>query len=187
MVALNFARWLYQERDRYRGKTVLDMGSGSGIQGIVMALAGARHVVFNDNSEPAVKNTQVNVNKYGLKDKTTVYHGDLFEKIEKPVDIGFFNHPFFSTEEHPFFNDQLVRELIIPGAMVDNHGTTHRFLDGARTYIREAIFMPFYHPAGEANNPGVQGLKHGYKVKEVHNEEVNIGLQQGRVSIYELR
>ena len=187
MVALNFARWLYAHNTLYDNKTVLDMGSGSGIQGIVMALAGAQHITFNDNSELAVRNTRANINKYELTDRTTVYHGDLFERIEEQVDIGVFNHPFFSTEEHPFFDDPLVRELIIPSAMIDDSEIMQRYLVEARTYIKERIFMPFYHPAGETNNPSTQGPKHGYQVCEVHNEQANIGQQQGRFSVYELR
>ena len=189
MTTLHFARWLYQHKELYSGKTTLDLGSGSGLQGVVMALAGAKRTLFSDVSEAAVKNTQTNVQRYGLQEKTAVYHGNLFEKIDEPVDLIVFNHPFFSTEEHPFFDDPLVRKLSVSRSMVSQEDLIHRFLVDARKYFREGIciVMPFYHFAGEANNPLTQGRKHGYHVGEVYKQEVGVGFQKGTFSVYLLR
>jgi methylase of polypeptide subunit release factors len=55
MTALFLARWLYYNNGYYNNKSILDMGSGTGIQGVVAGLSGALQTVFTDLSPAAVK------------------------------------------------------------------------------------------------------------------------------------
>lgn len=48
MTALYLAKWLFFNNGIFRNKTVIDMGSGTGIQGIVCGLYGANKVLFSD-------------------------------------------------------------------------------------------------------------------------------------------
>ena len=61
------------------GDTVLDIGCGSGILGIVAAKVGAGRVICSDLDPNAVKVARENVAKNGVSDVTEVYQGDLTE------------------------------------------------------------------------------------------------------------
>jgi methylase of polypeptide subunit release factors len=180
--ALYFARYLFINKDVYRDKEVLDMGCGCGIQGIVMAKFGAKHVTLSDISQNAVDNTKENIQKFSLEGKTTVVWGDLFENVQTTADIIVFNHPFFPAEVNP--------DIPITTAILDEGKLIHRFLDEAPKYLNKdgVIIMPFFEFAGETNNPGIQGPKRWYNVKEVYTIEVDDeNIQKGRFSVYELR
>ena len=76
--ALYFARYLSSEPALYKDKSVIDMGCGTGVQGIVAGLLGARSVVFSDISKDAAENTSDNVKRYNLNNKSTVFQCDNF-------------------------------------------------------------------------------------------------------------
>ena len=61
------------------GDTVLDIGCGSGILGIVADKVGAGRVICSDLDPNAVKVARENVAKNGVSDVTEVYQGDLTE------------------------------------------------------------------------------------------------------------
>jgi len=63
------------------GDVVLDMGTGSGIQAIIAAQAGAR-VVAADVSPEAVRCARANVESNGLADRVSVVESDLFASLE---------------------------------------------------------------------------------------------------------
>ena len=67
----------------YDGKHVIDMGAGTGIQGVVMGLRGAEHVTFVDFSPRAIENIRANVQKFELGKKAQVIHSDLFDSVPK--------------------------------------------------------------------------------------------------------
>jgi len=181
MTALYLAKWLFYNNGLYLDKNVLDMGSGSGIQGVIMGLFGARNVVLSDLSHSAVENTRENIEKYSLKDKSTISQGDLFEKIEGKYDLIVFNHPFFS--------DHIMEQLLIESSVIDRGKLIHRFFEDAKRYLSDegVIVMPYFHVAGPINDPMVQAPEHGYKVIERMSVDVKSGLQIGRASVYELR
>jgi methylase of polypeptide subunit release factors len=181
MSALFLARWLYFNNGLYAGKTVIDIGCGSGLQGIVAGLYGARKVVFTDIAPEAVGNTVINVKQYGLANSTAVYQGDLFEKVNEKAEIIIFNHPFFS--------DGTMEEQITVDASTINRGQLiHRFFEDAKQHLLPGgkIIMPYFHLAGAINDPAVQAPAHGYSVETRWHINVTTGLQKGRHSIYEL-
>lgn len=179
MSALPLAKWLYFNNAIYREKAVLDMGCGTGIQGVVCRVYGADKVVFSDIAAEAVENTKKNVAKYGLENSIVV-HGDLFEKVEGKFDLIIFNHPFFS--------DQTMEEMKVQTSMTEQGSLIHRFFDEARDYMNEGarIIMPYYHLAGEINDPEVQAPKHDLKVEVRFRHDYKSGIQKGLVSIYEI-
>ena len=61
MTSLILAKWLTNNKEVYQDKDVLDMGCGSGIQGIVMGINGAKRIIFSDLSHSAIENTKENI------------------------------------------------------------------------------------------------------------------------------
>jgi methylase of polypeptide subunit release factors len=181
MNALHLAQWLFSHSSLYIGKKVIDMGSGSGIQGIVMGLYGAMYVTFTDLSPASVENTKENIQKFQLKEKSKVLQGDLFERIDDKADLIVFNHPFFS--------DHTVEQLIEAPEKIERGKLIHRFFEDAKQYLAPegVIVMPYFHAAGPENDPLVQAPQHGYEVVERLAVDIKTGLQQGMSSVYEIR
>ena len=177
------AKWLFENKELYQNKVVIDIGSGTGIQGVITGLYGARQVIFSDISEEAVKNTEENVTKFNLSKKARILTGDLFEKINDKADLIIFNHPFFPEE--PTKDNPILR------AMVDSGDLIHRFFKDAKKFLNTngKIIMPYFHMGGDINNPAIQAPKHDYTVVEKLRVTIAHGLtlQKGEVSIYEIQ
>ncbi len=69
------------------GKTVLDIGTGSGILGITAAVMGAKEVYMYDIDDIAVKAAKENAKLNGVEDKTFVENANLLEKNGGKGDI----------------------------------------------------------------------------------------------------
>jgi methylase of polypeptide subunit release factors len=182
VTARYLATYLYYNNERlFCGKRVLDMGTGSGVQGIVMALCGATEVVLTDISETAVKNAQENTERFSVWNRCAVVHGDLFENVQGEFDLIVFNHPFFGDE--PPERDTIAASMLNPGTLIN------RFMDEVLGFLTYSgtIVMPFYSKAGKTNDPSIQAPVHGLKAKRMFRMIAHTGLQQGEIFIYELK
>lgn len=176
MIAMRLAYFLASHPNLYHAKSFVDVGCGSGIQGIVMLKNGATHGIFTDISNDAIQNTIENINQYNLQDKSQVLLTDLLEGIREKVHIIVFNHPFFAAKPSS--------EEPVSLAMLDEGELLQRFLTTADNYLKPGgkIIMPYFHEAGPTNNPQVQAPKHGYHI-EAAVEGEGIGMQSGKSSI----
>ena len=181
MTSLRLARFLWENHHIYRDTEAMDMGCGTGLQGITMTLNGAAYVYFSDISVEAFANTVENVHQFCPKGKAVIVQGDLFEKMPGKVDVIVFNHPFFP--ESPEKYEPVAATMLDPGTLIQ------RFFQDSRAHLTKAgkIIMPFFHLAGTENDPQVQGPKNGYEVRTMAHVDVIDGLQKGLVSFYELR
>jgi release factor glutamine methyltransferase len=183
MNALQLAQWLCLNNGLYKNKSVIDIGTGTGIQGIVMAMCGAKKIICSDISKDATKNANINIKKYKLSNKIKVIESDLFQRIKsQKFDLIVFNHPFFS-------DGSMEEQLSTSFSLLERGNLIHRFFTDAKKFLKKdgLIVMPYYHLAGPINDPAVQAPKNGYKVLEKFNMNVTTGLQKGSVSIYEIR
>lgn len=180
VAASQLAGWLYRHPDLYRGKVALDMGSGSGLQGIIMSRYGADWVVMSDIYPPAAANSKANVLKFDLQDRTNVLLGDLFEKIESEFDLIVFNHPIFSASP--------IAAEPASIAMLDSGNLLNRFFQQARKYLRPngSMVMPYWHFAGPVNDPGKQASRFGLRVLKQDIFDIDTALHQGPMSVYQL-
>ncbi len=178
VTSLHLARWLYFNNGLYSNKLVYDIGSGSGLQAIVMAKYGAMHVVCTDISLDAVTNTQENIDHFEVR--ASVLQGDLFASLEFPANLIVFNHPFFPGDPIP--------EIPVSRAMLDNGRLINRFLEEAKNYIRPegSIIMPYYELAGHTNHPYLSGQEHGYRVEQKFFMQSISGFHRGEISVYQL-
>ncbi len=162
----------------FTGLDVADLGSGTGIQGIVTALNGAENVILSDITSQAVKNSRLNVTNLGLQHKVKVLQSDLFLNYEpnKKFDVIIFNHPFFPTKP--------IEDLPQTIAMFDEGNLLNRFLEDAKKFLKPSgkIIMPYFSLAGDINDPKIQGEKFGYSVdEEIYSE--GVGIQNSTVKI----
>ncbi len=186
MVSSYLAKWLFFNQPYFKSKKVLDMGSGAGIQGIILGTFGAQSVTFADLSTASVQNTNENVSKFKLASKSNTLNGDLFENITDKFDLIVFNHPFFS--DHTY--EELLEVFSKEGKLNISRGKLiHRFFEDAKNHLNPngTIIMPYFLPAGEINNPFVQAPKHGYEVIEKSIITIKTGLQLGPAAIYEIK
>lgn len=63
------------------GGTFLEIGSGIGLIAVHAALAGCRAVYATDLNPAAVKNTELNAERFGVADQITSVHSDLFNAL----------------------------------------------------------------------------------------------------------
>lgn len=175
------ASYLYYNNLRlFAGKTAIDVGTGTGLMGLVMALNGAKNVILTDISFAAAQNAQANIQKFSVDNNALVFRGDLFEKVPVKADFIVFNHPFFGGEPSP--------GSTIAASMLDSGELIKKFLQKVPEYLYPGgvIMMPFYSKAGAINDPVVQGPKYGFKVTTVFKANSATGLQTGEITIHEL-
>jgi methylase of polypeptide subunit release factors len=158
MSALSLAQWLFFHNSIYKNKKILDMGCGTGIQGIAMAEGNAKKIVLSDISSKAVENTKENIKKFKLIKKTTVVKGDLFEKVKGKFDLIVFNHPFIISKRKE--SGSIMKSLIGKGDLLSV------FFQDAKKHLRKggSIIMSYNLPCGKAGDPGIQGPKYGFNI-----------------------
>ena len=174
------SEYMFHHNGLFYGKTAIDIGCGTGITGIVMAKFRANRVVMSDISEPAVRNASENVSLYELGNAEVV-KGDLFENIDGRADCITFMHPCFPGS--PPKGDTIAASMLADPELIE------RFLSEAPKYLADGgvIVMPSFSLAGDLNNPAVVGKKYGFDVKTTFMADSTTGLQQGRISMHELR
>lgn len=79
-----------------RNKTVLDLGTGSGILGFICAQKGAR-VTATDVNEIALEHVRMVARKLGLN--ITIMKSDIFSNITEQFDLALFNPPYVPSEK----------------------------------------------------------------------------------------
>ncbi len=172
-----FARFLHRNKTLFQNKSVLEMGSGSGILSVVMAKHGAKSVIATDIMDACVNNTQENAEILNLNHIIEVRKGDLFEPIkEERFDLIVFHHPFFC--------DEPTKGSGLETAIMDDGGIIRRFLTDAKTYLKpEAkLLLPFNEAAGEGNDPRTHAENHGYDINRI----ASLDPKNGKLSVYEL-
>lgn len=76
-----------------RGERVLDMGTGSGVNAVLAAMAGA-HVIAVDISPVAVEAACENASRNGVADMTEVRVSDVFSDVDEQFDLIIFDPPY---------------------------------------------------------------------------------------------
>lgn len=174
------ARYLFYHNALFFGKNVIEIGSGTGLMGVIMAKHGAKKVIMSDISKQAVENTAENIKKFGFESIASVVQGDLFENVKEKADVITWMIPFFAG--NPPEGDTISASMIMPPELFE------RFLIEAKDYLNPqgVIVIPSFSLGGELTDPRIVGEKMGYNVQTtwIHNSINN--LQRGLIYMHEL-
>lgn len=155
---------------------VLDLGTGSGVQGIVAADKGA-WVVATDINPQALVCTRRNAEKCDLTEKVKVIRSDLFSKIkQEKFDLIIFNPPF------RWFESETMPER---AGLDENYKTLRQFFEEARDHLkREGRILTVFSTTGDM--PYFESLieKNNYQSEVVTETESDEGWQY---KVYKLR
>ena len=88
------------------GKTVLDLGTGTGVLALVAAKLGAARVVATDSNPKAVENARRNVARFSLGERIEIAGpGDLFGPVgDRTFDVIVFNAPWIQGEPQTLYD-----------------------------------------------------------------------------------
>ncbi len=85
-----------------KDSVVLDLGCGSGIQGLNALKKAAKRVVFSDVNFKALVSARKNVFNAGFIDSSEFVESDLFSNISQKFDLIIFNPPYVVTDDLRF-------------------------------------------------------------------------------------
>lgn len=175
------ARYLFYHSDLFQGKTVIEIGSGTGLMAVIMAKYGAKKVIASDISQEAVENTKQNINRFQVQKICSVVQGDLFENVKERADMIIWMIPFFAGV--PPEGDPISASMIMKPELFE------RFLIDAKKFLKAdgVIVIPSFSLGGDLTNPVIVGKKFGYDVKTTWAHKSINGIQQGMIYMHELR
>jgi release factor glutamine methyltransferase len=113
----NSTSLLLKHRPDVRGKSVLDIGTGTGILAIYAAQHGAARVTAVDIDQDALANAAENVKSHGFDSQISVLESDLFSNVPDKFDVILALLPIAQSVwrhlEHPVFNlyERFLKEL----------------------------------------------------------------------------
>jgi len=152
-----------------KNRSVLDIGTGSGVYAIFSAYAGASKVLATDISPYAVKCAQKNVKLHHMEDKIEVRKGDLFKPVKKEekFDIILANLPFFKEDNFKF------KRSYIDKFFIDEKGRIIKtFIKGAKKHLnKNGNILMLYGTSGFVNDllKVIKKYHYQYKILDTKN------------------
>ncbi len=160
-----FSLFIYENRTMFKGKDVLDLGCGSGIQGILaLKFGGVNSLVSSDISKYAILCTKINSILLGLEGKKfKIVESDLFNKINDKFDFIIFNPPYLS-EEPTTEIDYIIKM---------KRSKFEKFFDDYSYYLKEGgkVFMAYSYFGIGGNNPAEESNKRNINFNETKIED----------------
>lgn len=120
--------------------SALDLCTGSGCLGIMMAHSFQNAMIdLVDLSEKALQVAEINVNHYGLHDRTELIHSDLFNALKgKKYDLIISNPPYVNQTSVDSFPMEFLKEPSMAlGSGEDGLDHTIRIIHEAKQYLND--------------------------------------------------
>lgn len=121
--------WFAKEVPKVVGRrSFLEVGTGTGIIALFVALGGARRIIATDINPAAVKNARRTLRLHNLS--IPVRFGDVFSPISRneKFDVIFWNHPFHCSETKP-------KTMLERGGYDHQYKSIRAFFAGARRHL----------------------------------------------------
>jgi len=123
------AVWFAREIPRIVGRrSFLEIGTGTGLTALFVALGGAQRVVATDINPSAVENARQTFAEHGVQ--IAVHCGDVYEPIDsdEKFDVIFWNHPFHYSLEKP-------QSLLMRAGFDYKYNDLRAFFAGAKKHL----------------------------------------------------
>jgi len=120
--------------------SALDLCTGSGCLGIMMAHSFQNAMIdLIDLSEKALQVAEININHYGLNDRTELIQSDLFNALKgKKYDLIISNPPYVNQTSVDSFPMEFLKEPIMAlGSGEDGLDHTVRIIKEAKSYLND--------------------------------------------------
>ena len=120
--------------------SALDLCSGSGCLGIMMAHSFQNAIIdLVDLSEKALQVAEININHYGLNDRTELIQSDLFDALQdKKYDLIISNPPYVNQASVDSFPMEFLKEPSMAlGSGEDGLDHTIRIINEAKRYLND--------------------------------------------------
>lgn len=183
---IEMANFLISKKSFIKNKKVLDIGTGSGILGIVVALLGAKEVLMTDIDDNAIKNAKKNVKNLGLDKICKVQKSDLFKDIKKTekFDILIFNHPYFA--DTPIKGKSWTRMMLGGTKLLDRYlKNAFKFGNKDAKYLFSWLTIAS-NKKGLDNDPAKRYKEFGYILNDfIKKQDSGDGVQKGKFLFYE--
>ena len=122
-------KWFAKEVPRIVGKrSFLEIGTGTGVIALFVALSGAKKLMATDINPVAVRNAE---RTFGLhRIEASVRLGNVFAPIRKSekFDVIFWNHPFHFSDEKP-------KSMLERGGYDHQYKSLRAFFAGAKNHL----------------------------------------------------
>ncbi len=133
----NLYPWIDDPEKIFSG---LDLCSGSGCLGIMMAHSFQNAIIdLVDLSEKALQVAEININHYGLNDRTELIQSDLFDALkDKKYDLIISNPPYVNQSSVDSFPMEFLKEPSMAlGSGEDGLDHTIRIINEAKRYLND--------------------------------------------------
>ena len=145
------------------GDTVLDMGTGSGVNAVLAASRGAR-VLAVDVSQPALDAARLNALRNGVAERVEVRRSDVFSDVDSRFDLIVFDPPF------RWFKPRSLTEV----AMADEgYRALTRFFREAREHLTdEGRMLIFFGTSGDVGYLEQLMGQHGFTWESIAHDDL---------------
>lgn len=145
-----------------RGKTVLEIGCGSGIISLFAALRGAAKVDAVDINPHAIRNTNANFKKHGVKNGNA-FASDLFSNVKESYDLVIFNLPYHGNKP---------QDILEHGVADEGYKMMKRFIAALPKHMNEGGLADIgFSTSGDTKLLLEQFKKNGLEIVEKYSDE----------------
>ncbi|CAF29610.1 HemK2/MTQ2 family protein methyltransferase [Methanococcus maripaludis] len=140
-----------------KNKTVLDVGTGSGIQAINAVKQGALKVIGIDINPYAVDCAKINSELNEIDSKKLFFKtGDLFKNIDEKFDVILFNAPYLPTSDEEKLEKYL--NYAFDGGK-DGREVLDKFLDEVANYLKKDGIIQILQSSLTDGNKTIEKMK----------------------------
>lgn len=150
------------------GSAILEIGTGTGIIAIMLALAGVNQIVATDVVPAAVENAKANIDRHSLSDAISVREGHLFSAL-KPHEQ--FDYIFWA---HPFNNATApILDPLLATGLDHNYNNLREYIANARRHLNKGGKLLL----GTGDSADIKtmqeiAIENNYEMILLHNEVV---------------
>lgn len=145
-----------------KDSSILEIGTGTGIISIILALNGIKKIVATDINQISIKNALSNINRYKLSETISTRVGNVYEPLRGNIK---FDYIFWA---HPFNNSPIpVSDPLLITGMDYNYNSLRQYIKDARKFLNIGGKLLL----GTGDSADIETM---YKIAKENNYKMNI-------------